>query len=131
MELKKKKELLAQIKENIEQGNPGECRVENIGSVFFVYNGGAYVLRSQVYYNSKRVGLEYEQLDMDSSYFVGSEYRAKKLAEALGGQAYQVGYYACSEPQKELWAWEGPKRHDQILGFGAPLDFEDVKAVLF
>ena len=131
MKLEQKKELLAQIKESIEQSNPGKCKVENIGSVFFVYDGGACVLRSQVYYNSKKIGLDYEQMDMDTSYFVGSEEHAKKLEEALGGRAYQIGHYACTEPKKELWAWEGPKRHDQILGFGTPLDLEDVKAALF
>ena len=130
MKLEQKKELLAQIKESIEQSNPGKCKVENIGSVFFVYDGGACVLRSQVYYNSKKIGLDYEQMDMDTSYFVGSEEHAKKLAEALGGRAYPTEYLYV-EAGRNLWVWEGPKRHDQMMGHEHPLNLEDVRAALF
>ena len=130
MKLEQKKELLAQIKESIEQSNPGKCKVENIGSVFFVYDGGACVLRSQVYYNSKKIGLDYEQMDMDTSYFVGSEEHAKKLAEALGGRAYPTEYLYV-EAGRNLWVWEGPKRHDQMMGLAHPLELEEVKDALF
>lgn len=130
MDLKKKQELLSQIKKGIEQGNPGSCKVENIGSIFFVYNGGACVLRSQVYYNSKKIGLDYEQMDMDTSYFVGSEEHAKKLAEALGGRAYPTEYLYV-EAGRNLWVWEGPKRHDQMMGRERPLELEEVKDALF
>lgn len=128
--LEEKKQKLAEISEKLKCGFG---RVENIGSVFFLYHTGACVLRDVVYYHSKRCGVEFESLCMTSSYFIGSKEHAEALKEAYGGEAYPTEYCFLAENARNLYAWEGPKRYEQLnAGFNAiPLDIEDIKTILF
>ena len=49
MDLKEKKQKLAEIKEEFEYGMFQNGKVENIGTIFFLYYTGACVLRDVVY----------------------------------------------------------------------------------
>ena len=62
MDLKEKKQKLAEIKEEFEYGMFPNGKVENIGTIFFLYYTGACVLRDVVYYRSLHYGLEFETL---------------------------------------------------------------------
>ena len=133
MDLNEKKAKLAEIKQEFERAMNQNGRVENIGTMFFLYYGGACVLRDGVYYGSKRHGLEFEVLSMTSSYFIGSKAHAEALQEALGGKCYPTEYCYLAE----LYAWEGPKRQEQCeeihrRGYTSqPLDIEEIKMILF
>lgn len=133
MRLLDKKQKLAAIKQEFEQGMYTNGKVENIGAVFFLYHTGACVLRDVVYYRSQHYDLEFETLCMTSSYFVGTKAHAEALLEAFGGRVYPSEYCALAENARELYIWEGPKRQEQALARGnaIPLDYEEVKMVLF
>lgn len=134
MKLSEKKQILATIKQEFEHGMYSIGKVENIGSVFFLYHTGACVLRDVVYYRSLHYGLEFETLCMTSSYFVGTKAHAEALKEALGGRSYPSEYCALAENARELYIWEGPKRQEQLTAKGdyvTPLDFEEIKTILF
>ena len=127
MDLKEKKQKLAEIKEEFEYGMFPNGKVENIGTIFFLYYTGACVLRDVVYYRSLHYGIQFETLCMTSSYFIGSKTHAEALFQAFGGKMYATEFYA----------WEGPKRQQQCeeihrRGFTSePLDLEEVKMALF
>lgn len=137
MDLNEKKAKLAGIKQEFERAMNQNGRVENIGTMFFLYYGGACVLRDGVYYGSIRYELEYEVLNMTTSYFVGSKAHAEALQEALGGKCYPTEYCYLAEGARELYAWEGPKRQEQCeeihrRGYTSqPLDIEEIKMILF
>ena len=124
MDLKEKKQKLAEIKEEFEYGMFQNGKVENIGTIFFLYYTGACVLRDVVYYRSLHYGIQFETLCMTSSYFIGSK-------------MYATEFCALAENARELYAWEGPKRQRQCeeihrRGFTSePLDLEEVKMALF
>ena len=137
MDLNEKKAKLAGIKQEFERAMNQNGRVENIGTMIFLYYGGACVLRDAVYYGSKRHGLEFEALSMTSSYFIGSKAHAEALQEALGGESYPTEYCHLAKGARELYAWEGPKRQQQCeeihrRGYTSqPLDLEEIKMILF
>ncbi len=131
MDIKTKKEKLAAIREELQYGIAPIGYVKNIGSVFFSCYGGACVLRDVVYYGSIRHGIEFEVLAMDSSYFVGSKAHAEALKTAFGGKAYATEYCHMASNPRELWAWEGPLRDDQLHRYASPLDYEEAVAALF
>lgn len=136
MNLKEKKQKLAEIKKEFEYGMFQNGKVENIGTVFFLYYPGASVLRDVVYYRSLHYGLDFETLSMTSSYFVGSKDHAEALYQALGGKMYPTEYCGSTTKGRELYAWEGPKRQQQCeevhsYGFTEPLDIEEIKTILF
>lgn len=135
MNLVEKKKKLSEIRADLERGMFQNGRVENVGSVFFVYNMGACVLRDVVYYRSKAIGLDFEVLCMSTSYFIGTKAHAEALKEAYGGSCYPTEYCYCAENARDLYAWEGPQRREQLLasyhGESTPLDLEEVKTILF
>ena len=137
MDLNEKKQKLAEIKEEFEYGMFPNGKVENIGTIFFLYYTGACVLRDVVYYRSLHYGIQFETLCMTSSYFIGSKTHAEALFQAFGGKMYATEFCALAENARELYAWEGPKRQQQCeeihrRGFTSePLDLEEVKMVLF
>lgn len=95
MDLKEKKQKLAEIKEEFEYGMFQNGKVENIGTIFFLYYTGACVLRDVVYYRSLHYGIQFETLCMTSSYFIGSKAHAEALFQAFGGK--------CMLPNFALW----------------------------
>ena len=131
MDIKAKKEKLAAIREELQYSTARNGYVKNIGSVFFTCYGGACVLRDVVYYGSIRHGIEFEVLAMDSSYFVGSKAHAEALKTAFGGKAYATEYCHMASNPRELWAWEGPLRNDQLYRNASPLDYDEAVAALF
>ena len=70
MRLKEIEARLAEIKEEFEYGMFQNGKVENIGTIFFLYYTGACVLRDVVYYRSLHYGIQFETLCMTSSYFM-------------------------------------------------------------
>ena len=137
MNLTEKRTKLAEIRSDFERNMSQNSRIENIGTMFFLYYPGACVLRDAVYCGSKRHGLEFEVLSMTSSYFIGSKAHAEALQEALGGESYPTEYCYLAEGARELYAWEGPKRQQQCeeihrQGYTSePLDIEEIKMILF
>lgn len=137
MDLNEKREKLSEIKQDFERNMGQNSRIENIGTMFFLYYPGACVLRDAVYCVSKRNKLEFEALSMTSSYFIGSKAHAEALQEALGGKCYPTEYCYLAEGARELYAWEGPKRQEQCeeihrRGYTSqPLDIEEIKMILF
>ena len=81
-------------------------KVENIGTIFFLYYTGACVLRDVVYYRSLHYGIQFETLCMTSSYFIGSKAHAEALFQAFGGKMYATEFCALAENARELYAWE-------------------------
>ena len=92
MDLKEKKQKLAEIKEEFEYGMFQNGKVENIGTIFFLYYTGACVLRDVVYYRSLHYGIQFETLCMTSSYFIGSKAHAEALFQAFGGNMYATEF---------------------------------------
>ncbi len=128
MTLKEKKQTIEEIKRGYFYG----ANVENIGTMFFVSKSCGGVLRDAVFYGSRRYGLEFEVLILDSSYFVGSKEHALALKEALGGKAYETEFCHIAENPRELWAWEGPLRQEQLhQPTRTLLDIEEMKTILF
>lgn len=137
MNLSDKKAKLAEIRSDFERNMSQNSRVENIGTMFFLYYTGPCVLRDAVYCSSKRHCIDFEALSMTSSYFIGSKAHAEALQEALGGKCYPTEYCYLAEGARELYAWEGPKRQQQCeeihrQGYTSePLDLEEIKMILF
>jgi len=132
MTYREKKEALEGIKRGYFRG----ADFENIGTMFFVRKDYGSVLRDVVFYGSRRYGLEFEVLMLNSSYFIGSKEHALALQEALGGKAYQTEYCFIAENPRELWGWEGPLRQEQCVrlhNLQEPLllDIEEMKEILF
>lgn len=127
MKLNEKKQKIEEIRKSL-----AYREIKNIGTVFFGYGCYGLVLRDVVYYGAQRIGLDFEVMDMTSSYFIGSKAHALALQEAFGGQAYATEY---TNPQ-ELYAWEGPKRREQLLALThhqevEPLNFDEIVEALF
>lgn len=81
--------------------------------MFFGYGSYGQVLRDTVYYGAKRIGIDFEVIDMTSSYFVGSKEHAVALQEAFGGKAYATEFTAFGQNSLELYTWVGPQRNEQ------------------
>lgn len=127
MKLNEKKQKIEEIKKAL-----AYREIKNIGTMFFGYEGYGQVLRDTVHFQSQKIGLDFEVIDMKTSYFVGSKEHALALQEAFGGKTYHTEY---SKP-RELYAWEGPRRNEQCLAAArhqevVPLDFDEVVAALF
>lgn len=138
MDLKEKKQKLAEIKEEFEYGMFQNGKVENIGTIFFLYYTGACVLRDVVYYRSLHYGIQFETLCMTSSYFIGSKAHAEALFQAFGGKMYATEF-CCSGRKRArtlcLGRSKAPTRQCEEIhrrGFTSePLDLEEVKMALF
>lgn len=131
MKLNEKKQKIEEIKKSLSYRE-----IKNIGTMFFGYHSCGQVLRDTVYFGAKRIGIDFEVIDMTSSYFVGSKEHAVALQEAFGGKAYATEYVAFSQNSLELYAWEGPQRNEQCQAAArhqevVPLDFDEVVSALF
>lgn len=136
MKLSEKQQKLNAIKQEFQHSMSHNGKVENVGTVFFLYYAGACVLRDVVYYRSIHHGLLFETLCMTSSYFVGSKEHAESLKEAYGGTIYSTEYSYLAKNSQELWVWEGPKRQEQLETEHrrqevTPLDLDEIKTILF
>ena len=129
-----RKEILAQIQEELSFGLNTNGYCKRVGNIFFRAGHSGCVQRDVVYYGSKRYGLNFEIVAMDWSYFTGTKNHALALQEAFGGRAYPSEYVSCVDGM-DLWIWEGPEREEQkeesLHGTPHCLDFEEVKAALF
>lgn len=106
--------------------------IKNIGTIFFGYGSYGQVLRDTVHFQSMQICLDFEVIDMTSSYFIGSKEHAIALRQAFGGAVYLTEY----RRPRELYAWEGPQRNEQCQAAArhqevVPLDFDEVVAALF
>lgn len=97
MKLNEKKQKIEEIKKSL-----AYREIKNIGTMFFGYHSCGQVLRDTVYFGAKRIGIDFEVIDMTSSYFVGSKEHAVALQEAFGGKAYATEYVAF---RKILWSY--------------------------
>ncbi len=129
-----RKEILAEILDELRRTLMRHGFVQRIDNIFFRVGDCGCVQRDVVYYGSKRHGLDFELLSLDWSYFTGSKNHAMALKEALGGRIYPSEYVSCVDGM-DLWIWEGPERKQQQQearrGMPHCLDFETVKAALF
>lgn len=133
--MKTRSEILAEITESLSRGLMGQnSYLKRVGNIFFRQGDCGCVQRDDVYYGSRRYGLNFELMSMDWYYFTGTKAHALALLEAFGGRAYPSEYTSVAEPM-DLWIWEGVRRyHPEDEGTNRPpipLEFEAVKAVLF
>ena len=129
MKLNEKKQKIEEIKKSLSYRE-----IKNIGTMFFGYGSYGQILRDTVYFGAKRIGIDFEVIDMTSSYFAGSKEHASALQKAFGGKAYATEYVAFGA--RGLYAWEGPQRDEQCLAAArrqevVPLDFDEVVTALF
>lgn len=124
MNLETKKQRLVAVKKELEQSVFSDGWVVNVGNVFFVMKKRACVLRDVVYYRSLVNGIEFEVLDLEHQYFVGSKGHAMALFNAFGGRYFPSDHCFLAENPRDLWIWMQPENK-------GPMELEDAKIALF
>ena len=98
--------------------------VKNIGKTFFINGMDSCVMRDVVYYQGKKIGLEFELLSLDWKYFVGTQEKANALKNAFGGVVQKTEYACLAEGARDLYSWDAPETMKSI-------DYDEVVEVMF
>lgn len=98
--------------------------VKNIGKTFFINGMDSCVMRDVVYYQGKKIGLEFELFSINWRYFVGTKEKAMALKDAYGGTVEKTEYACLAEGARDLYSWDAPTTMTEI-------DYDEVVDVMF